>query len=535
MNMNFGKKISLSQKIGTEGETEVKLWLSKSCHITANKLENDFGIDFVGQWHGDVADKPNTWWVSPQPISIAVRATTNEKGKIRIDKADAKVLLDNPCIFLVIPHFEIEPHKIYAKFIDRQFIDELNLFIDGNKKQKTISIKNCLSDIEDINKQISLLLSPAYAKKIEMHKIKIGLLKISSTGQITINHRDGDSYAFIETDNFNEFFSETDAKLRHDAIWGGLKYHKKYMSKFNSSRKFKRQFVDYLHSLPVTKAILLGNDEMYKERGTFTCSINSSLGKASCQFQLRVSEGWVGLWHPAGFSIKASESKELADGTNVHDIESYLDKNITIADIAEHKPLWDFLLLCRDEDAELIWGNDLKIPIRILPDFYNTGVSLFLYEQMKKIKENLFPSSTMLSNITDEDLRAFSLLHVLEKSNGIGEFEFNLSQESVTKIPVNNISLPLCCNVFGHGIICWQKRKGFLLQNQDQFYVGVHLTSFHGYNLEIREEPFKESIFPFIVIAKKWPAVIISEDGHSKLQTITIPDEICMKFAPKSI
>ena len=263
MNMNFGKKISLSQKIGIEGETEVKLWLSKSCHITANKLENDFGIDFIGQWHGNAADKPNTWWVSPRPISIAVRATTNEKGKIRIDKADAKVLLDNPCIFLVMPHFKIEPHRIYAKFIDIQFIDELNLFIDGNKKQKTISIKNCLSDIQDINKQISLLLSPAYAKKIEMHKIKIGLLKISSTGQITINHRDGDSYAFIETENFNELFSETDTKLRHDAIWGGLKYHKKYMSKFNSSRKFKRQFVDYLHSLPVTKAILLGNDEKY--------------------------------------------------------------------------------------------------------------------------------------------------------------------------------------------------------------------------------------------------------------------------------
>ncbi len=526
--MAIGKKISLSQIIGLEGEDEVKLWLLKSCNIVATKVANDFGVDFIGQRRGAPTGTSNSWFMSPLPISIAVRATTLKNGKIRLKKADAKVLLDNPYIFLVIPHFSKVTHKIYVKFVDRRFIDELNAFIDSKEDQKTISVANCIDDIQEINKQLELLLSPAHAEEIKMYKIKTGLIKISATGQITIHHRDGDSYALIETKHFSELFSGADDKLKRNVIWGGQKYQRKYLEDFNASRKFKESFVEYLHSLPVTQAVLIGSDEMFQEIGPVTCKICSlELGEAECEFRLRASDGWVGLWHPIGVSIIA-RTKPLPDGTPIHEIETHLDGNLTITDIEEHESFWKFLLLCRDEDSIFSWGEKLKIPIRVIPELYNLGIFILAYQEMKQIHDSIFPASTLLNEITDDDLKGLSWLSIMRAPESVEEFEVNLTGETPKKVPVKNISLPLAFNILGKGIICWMKREGFLLFNDQEKAIGIHLTSYFGYTLELREEAFVISV-PFVAISKQWPPIEILANGHAKFLDATLPDGLCMK------
>lgn len=69
-NMAIGKKISLSQIIGLEGEDEVKLWLLKSCNIVATKVANDFGVDFIGQRRGALQELPTLGSCHPFPYLL---------------------------------------------------------------------------------------------------------------------------------------------------------------------------------------------------------------------------------------------------------------------------------------------------------------------------------------------------------------------------------------------------------------------------------------------------------------------------------
>ena len=530
--MAIGKKISLGQIIGIDGENEVKCWLSKSCKITASKIENDFGIDLIGQWRGASTDSSNSsWLVNPIPISIAVRTTASEKGKIIIDKPDAKVLLDNPCIFLVVPHFYTPEHAFYAKFITPDFINELNAFIKGSKSTKTITIKNCICDVDEINKQIQLLLAPAYAEKIKMYKIRIGLQQITSSGEIIINHGDGDSYALINTNNFNEFFASHDDKLRQDMVWGGMKYFSENMRAFNSSRKFKKDLVDFLHSLPVSKAILFGSDDMFRDKEKVCCRVQSTIDKteASCEFCLRISDNWIGLWHPTGFAIKAAEVKKLPDGTHVHDIESHIDSKVTFSDVFGDKDLAKFLQHCRDIDGAFFW-DDFQIPIRSVPDFCNAGMLIYLYESLKELGHDFIPAETKLNQITDEDLRGLSMLYLLIDLSCIGDLELKLTDDITSEVPLYNVELPLCFNVLGHGVICWLKRTAHLLQNERKFFVGIKMGAVTGFEFEKRNTPFSQCDYPFIGIRKEWPSIIILDDGHARVQNLPMTDDLQMKF-----
>lgn len=538
-----GKKISRSQIIGIDGEHKVQVWLREKFNIIASKIGHDFGIDFIGQYIQGSSPQ-NSYNVSSEVISIAVRATTGKQGKIQLDKSDATILLENPRIILIVPHLYGELHQIYIKFIDKEYIRELKTFLSSKSKQKTLAIASCISDSTAIKTRLEELMSPSYQTEITNFKLRLGLQEISPSGTLQLLYQSDHNLAVIDTKNFGDFLrKDSNAQsLRQQIAWGKEKDQNLYLTQLSSLnvQEFNPQFLQYLHSLPVNQALVAVPRFPFKEGGDAICQVNSKYGQPTCTFKIRFCDDEIGLWHKMGLSMKLSDPRKQADGSYCHIFSVNIAPDLSIEDLYQNKDIFDFLKACRDLEATISWGEGFSVPIKQFPVLCNIGCLLYIYDFIKTLDNigDVLPQTSKITDISSEDMTSLNMIASLyswksaQTSSKI--FPIVFSERIAEENDIGEVLIPFCMDLQKHGIICWQVCSAQMLSSDDNIYVGIKLQIKDFGFIDVQDNAFAVSKSPFIRIHPNWPLVSLRASEHGfttsgECLENSLQNDICMK------
>ena len=140
------KKRSLAQRIGETGEALVKLWASKNL-LSANKLDNDYGFDFLLQhFHPQGKHEIHTGlWFMAQ-----CKATESDEQKyVKLDREDAYLYL-SASIPVCLLSVDNKSEQVRFRFIDQELIDELIYFVNSKNDTKSFNIDKYFFGLESL-------------------------------------------------------------------------------------------------------------------------------------------------------------------------------------------------------------------------------------------------------------------------------------------------------------------------------------------------------------------------------------------------
>ena len=135
--MPNGKHRAKAQRIGSLGEAVFRLW-AEDHDLIPNKLEHDYGIDFICQRSvAIVANTSGTHEVSPSALACQVKAAQGRaRPRASLDRRSATALLQlevPTCIFAV----DLDRRHVCYRFRNERLIDELAEFLASGNASKS--------------------------------------------------------------------------------------------------------------------------------------------------------------------------------------------------------------------------------------------------------------------------------------------------------------------------------------------------------------------------------------------------------------
>jgi len=489
--MNY-KKITRSQKIGIDGETFFAYYSSSILNILSTKINNDFGIDFIGQLIGEQLSS-NTHSVLPKFVGFFIRTTENDSNPYStINKADAELFLKSefPLIFTLL-HKKNNDFNIAFYFQNDTFIQKLIKFInDSGKDSLTIYFKKCISDITSIKQYFNEMYKPNYIDKIKA-KIKKNLVtNIFPNSNLKIIHYDDNSFALIEFNNSDDQFDLTtneNKKLFMQAAFGDFQLEEERLKMLPLNNNFFKIF-DYLEDKIIFKFPTFNTGQIIK-----ITSINNEKN-IECEFEFRKTKTHYGYYHKSGLSLIIS-NRELHDENFVHMTTTQIDEQLN-STIFEHQDLCDFLENCINPNTHIKFNENFNIPAKK----FNLQVYGWLIKYLRSLKDNPYISSSnwKLKCPSEEDLQSLKIIteltnniSYLNKYGVIIERSANRIQEEA------EFTMPLCMNLNSKGIICWLNVKGNVFRDDiDRSIIGLQIIQTNNIKYEVRDNPFPTKGYP---------------------------------------
>ena len=135
MSLRKGKRRSLSQRIGEEGEAKFVVWAIKN-NLSPKKLIPDYGIDYYCQVLSPISNEIEE--VSGEILAVFIRSTEGKNRKrIKIDRLDAENALRTQAPFCFIG-MDLRSGLIYYRFLDETFIRILHKFLTSSNNSLTL-------------------------------------------------------------------------------------------------------------------------------------------------------------------------------------------------------------------------------------------------------------------------------------------------------------------------------------------------------------------------------------------------------------
>jgi hypothetical protein len=161
-----------SQRIGTKGERVFAEWCSDR-HLTANKVDEDYGNDYICEILERVSPKREepTGSVLVAPVrSVEGRA----RPRIRLSRSDVGNLLlqQQPACLIGV---NTATRDVYYRFVDKEFADELHRFLDTAANSYSIPLSKMSSDATEFDRRLKEVRRPLnqFARSIQEVKHKI--------------------------------------------------------------------------------------------------------------------------------------------------------------------------------------------------------------------------------------------------------------------------------------------------------------------------------------------------------------------------
>lgn len=508
--MSDKKKLSKNQKAGDIGENEFRNWAGKA-GFSATKFERDLGFDFFCQVEGE-QDRGKKSWVMPGHVfMVSVRSTKQDGDAIKLKRADADLLLSNDrCVLAIVKRAPIdEVGKIAIKFVDEEFIKELDAFLKSNKKQLGVCFSNACTDLGAIRYNVDRMFKSDFQSKLTCLKKMLKLEEVLKSPRIKIVHGSDGGYAVVQSesvfDNFDVTSPDNDMRLQ-EAAFG--RYD---------------QLCKRLKELPLHPKILEVADDFPPKmilQGGLTANVGfaelevAGAGKTvRLEVETRAFGDWVGYVHASGLRVRFSCACEV-DGQHVHHIVVNCDPETPVGELSKGVAA-EFLAVCRENDAKVfIVGSEIQFTGKEIDSFRNLGHLIACYQLMpdwRFIRGDAWP----ICKITGEDCQSMAFLgDIIEHNNLVSGFGFALGEEPVenlVKYP-REVDLPVCMNLRGHGVVCWITAKVNLLVDPSKVFVGLEITQTLNVRFEHRAETFPTEGEPLLKVSSGWGGIPLTNN-----------------------
>lgn len=189
----MAKKRSLSQRIGETGEALVKLWASRN-NLSANKIENDFGFDFVIQHfksHGRNQIASGIFFLAQ------CKASEQENTEyLKITRDDAFLYLSSSMPFCILSVNNNED-KVLFRFNDIDLVDQLvELVHDSSNESLNLKIDS-FYDTNELEDQIFKKANSAITNDLKIYTVKKLIERFSPGIRIKSIHSEKRKYLLL--------------------------------------------------------------------------------------------------------------------------------------------------------------------------------------------------------------------------------------------------------------------------------------------------------------------------------------------------
>lgn len=336
-------KRSRPQRLGPVGEAAFRLFCANNL-LTANKVEEDFGIDFFCQ-----VDKAPSFSATGQiggvVVAASVRGSTGRDARIRLTRDDASVLLraQFPVVVALIDERDRMRPVVYHRFLDAAFALDLLAFLDSSRTTVSFTPKQ----FQDESAFAAALAVATAEGQLEALRLQVAQSRLASTlGDATVEvHRTArGQFTFVTAVHLFRYFDDADEASRRAiylATFGALgRQHERI-----AALAIREGIIRELDRLPAPY-IVAG----FSLADEVAVTVSGSWGTASCVFERTGNDTHLGYVHHGGFAITISHRIER-DGQWVHILDTLPDPDVEL-DLEDHPNLAAFLACC-ERDAEL--------------------------------------------------------------------------------------------------------------------------------------------------------------------------------------
>ena len=150
--MTNAKRRSVSQKVGRQGELIFEGWANEG-HFSANKLENDFGVDFVCQQM--LPAGKFTEEVTGLSVFVQVRASSTEKKpRIGFDRVDVETALRHEGVFCLVG-VHMTTKQVYYRWLDIPLLQEWVEFLRTDQKTITMRLDTMSTNVIRFSRELT--------------------------------------------------------------------------------------------------------------------------------------------------------------------------------------------------------------------------------------------------------------------------------------------------------------------------------------------------------------------------------------------
>lgn len=349
------KKRSQSQKIGEIGEASFKQFALKNS-ILPNKLEYDYGIDFICQ---PVEEKKQSTDTVPFKIFGAnIKSTRAKSPKSRLNRDDVESSIQStfPLVFILI---DLKNEHYYYHFLTLGWLNKFYIFLKNEQKYFNLTPKKMIlweQDSQHFFKELNKIASKEYQDRLELKKKELQLsLKFPNT-RLQISTGQNGNLAIIKLENI-EHLCPKDTK-------GFKEIRKTLLASCPDTistipiNAINTEILKHLEGY-ASKAMFV--TEFFEKTQVLTIKNNKSI-LAQCVFDVRHFHDEFSFSHAGGVSIIMSERREHKSGAHHHYFEVLIGKKGL--PVNECEDLLQFLSSCR-KNTELYLKENDEIGIKI--------------------------------------------------------------------------------------------------------------------------------------------------------------------------
>ena len=142
--MTKAKRRSVGQKIGRQGELAFEAWAT-SGGFSANKLQEDYGIDYVCQQMRPT--EKGSEEVTGLSVYVQVRATTGKVPRIGLSREDVETALRQTQVFC-IAGVKMPSGDVFFRWLDIPLLEEWVEFLKSDRETITIRLEGMSTGVE---------------------------------------------------------------------------------------------------------------------------------------------------------------------------------------------------------------------------------------------------------------------------------------------------------------------------------------------------------------------------------------------------
>lgn len=170
--MTKAKRRSVAQKIGRQGEIMFEAWATAG-HFSANKLQEDFGVDYVCQQMLPAGKSSEE--VTGLTVFVQVRATsTVKKPRIGMSREDVETARRQSGVFC-LAGVHLPTKGVFFRWLDIPLLEEWAAFLQSDHETITIRLDTMSTSVERFSKELVQVSRPAQRAKLAQARVRMRL------------------------------------------------------------------------------------------------------------------------------------------------------------------------------------------------------------------------------------------------------------------------------------------------------------------------------------------------------------------------
>ncbi len=479
-----------SNRVGERGEKQFDA-AAADYGLIAAPIKNDYGFDFICQVDEDPsAVKPSS--LHGGLVGVAVRATTNAEGRVKLWRADADALLRAQFVTMVaLVHLPKKgASSISVRVLDETFRKELGVFMSGSKASVSYT-PDAFVPISEVRKVLEPALKPNFVQESRLAAMMSGLESVIPGVRLRVLQEANGSWTLVTADNLFSIFA-TGGQQAEDA---------RYLTAFGSPSRME----DRLRELDVAPGLVASLDGLpegvviygaTEHEETPWIAVDSE-GESVCTFVSAETPDHTGWRHAAGWSLVISRPV-LREGHYVHELRAFADPDAETA-LRDEPDLDAFLRRCT-KDARIGKQAWAELPFEAwgfedMPRYNKFAEWLFDIHVSTSLS---VPIAYLRDAHDDETMRTLHWLSALhrDQANPGLRLGFMLGQASGTPDVPCEFVVPVLANTAQVSLLAMLRCEGRLAADPEGLLAGLKILRVKEFTVEVQPRLDKASPFP---------------------------------------